>query len=109
MQRVLLIAILAGCVPTSYAYTPASGRTFPKRAEGCAFDIMSTPPQKDFDEVGMLTHYNGDVPRNLDTLKPIIAKQVCSLGGDAAIAESEGNGYIRVKVIAYPKPFTPGQ
>jgi hypothetical protein len=109
MQRVLLIALLAGCVPTSYAYTPASGRSFPKRAEGCTFDMLTTPPQKDFEEVGTLVHYNGDLPKNLDKLKSIIANQVCSVGGDAAIAVSDDKGYSKVTVIAWPKPFTPGQ
>jgi hypothetical protein len=108
MQRVLLLAMLAGCVPTSYAFTPASARTFPGRAEGCAFELMTSPPSKDYDEIGVLTHYNGDLPTNLDKVRSAVATQVCKLGGEAAIAQSNGHGYDKVTVIAYPKPFKPG-
>jgi len=109
MQRlsfVVAIALAAGCVPTSYAYTPASSRSFEKRGESCAFEIVTTPPDKNFEEVGTLAHYNGDVPKDLDGLRKAIEKQVCNLGGDAVIAISEeGKGYSKATIIHWPRPF----
>lgn len=108
MHRFLVVAALAGCVPTSYAYTPASSRSFEKRAEGCEFSVSTTPPEKEFEEIGTLSHYNGDVPQDLDKFKAAVAKQVCSLGGDGVIAiSSAGKGYDKGTIFAYPKPFKP--
>jgi hypothetical protein len=108
MHRLLVVMAVAGCVPTSYAYTPSGSRSFEKRAEGCEFEVTTTPPTKDFEEVGTLLHYNGDVPQNLDKFKAAVAKQVCSLGGDGVIAiSSVGKGYDKGTIFHYPRPFKP--
>jgi hypothetical protein len=107
MYRTLAIMLLAGCVPTSYAYTPASSRTFQAKPENCAFEVMTSEPTQEFEEVGELVHYNGDVAMNPDDLEKATAKQVCGVGGDALIAVSNGNGYVKGRVIHYVKLPTP--
>ena len=90
--RVVVLAVLAGCVPTSYAYTPTATRGFPSRAAGCTFEVSTTEPTQAYEEVGTLTHYNGDVPKSLDDFKKAVSKQVCELGGDFVIVHGDGNG-----------------
>jgi hypothetical protein len=107
---VLVVVLFAGCVPTSYAYTPASSRSFQKKADSCEFEVLTSEPTNAYEEVGELVHYNGDVAGNRDDLKKAIAKQVCGVGGDAVIAMSDGNGYNKARVIHYtqlPSPAAP--
>jgi hypothetical protein len=103
----MVVVLAAGCVPTSYSYTPASSRSFGQRAAGCTFDVVTTPPTETYEEVGVLAHYNGDVPSNLDEFKKVVAKQVCGVGGDAVIASSNGTGYDKGTIIHYPRRVTP--
>lgn len=106
MAMVVLLA--AACVPTSYAYTPASSRSFAQRDASCAFEVVTTPPAETYEEVGVLVHYNGDVPADLDDFKKVIAKQVCGVGGDVVIASSSGKGYDKGTIIHFPRRVTPG-
>ncbi len=69
--------------------------------------LTSEPQTTDFEEIGVLVHYNGDVPANPDKLKSIVGKQVCGVGGDAAVAVSDGNGYTKVRVLHFIKRLQP--
>ena len=101
MRRALLLVLLAGCVPTEYTYTPASRRVFNERPKGCDFEVLSSPPDKGFDEVGDLQHYNGDVPKNPDDFKKAVREQVCGVGGDAVYVTRGDNGAITKGVIIH--------
>ncbi len=102
MRRVLILALLAGCVPTSYTWTPASRRVFEERPKGCAFEVLTSQPERGYDEVGDLQHYNGDVPKNADDFKKVVADQVCGVGGDAVIVTRDDHGAItKGTVIRY--------
>jgi len=102
MRRVLILALLAGCVPTSYTWTPASRRVFDERPKDCAFEVLTSPPERSFDEVGDLKHYNGDVPKNADNFKKVVTEQVCGVGGDAVIVTRDDSGGItKGTVIRY--------
>lgn len=103
MTRLLVLACLAGCVPTSYAYTPASSRPPASKPENCTFDIV-TAPQEDLEEVGVLQHYNGELPKTADAFRAAIAKQVCRVGGDAVIPVIDDKGrYVKGTVIRYTR------
>jgi hypothetical protein len=86
MHRVLALVLAAGCAPTSYTYTPSVRRGPQSRPEGCAVDVMTSPPEKRFEEVGTLDFYNGTEPTTVEGFKRAVAKQVCQVGGDAVIA-----------------------
>lgn len=103
----IVVLLATACVPTSYAYTPASSRSFGQRDASCAFEVVTTPPTETYEEVGVLAHYNGDVPSNLEEFKKVIAKQVCGVGGDAVIASSTGTGYDKGTIIHFPRRVTP--
>ena len=111
MHRLWVVVLLAGCVPTSFAYTPSSSRTFAGKPDDCTFEVTTSEPTNAYEEIGTLKHYNGDVPKTLEAFKKAVTKQVCHLGGDAVITHGDGNGgYPTGTIIHYPelpKP-TPG-
>jgi hypothetical protein len=92
MHRVLLLIVLASCVPTTYTYSPTTRRPFSSRPDDCSFEIATSTPSKSFDEVGTLQHYNGAEPRTVEELRKAVAKQVCGVGGDAVIAIANDKG-----------------
>jgi hypothetical protein len=103
MHRLALLVLLAGCVPLSYAFTPASNRPINPKPEGCKFDLHTSQPQNSYEEIGELKHYNGPAPKNVDKFRSAVADQVCQGGGDAVIATANAKGeYTLGMVIATP-------
>jgi hypothetical protein len=101
-MRYTLWVLLAGCAPTTYAFTPSSNRTFDAKPGNCTVEALTTPPTRSYEELGTLDHYSGDVPKNLDAFRTAVAKQVCQLGGDAAIGIANGSGsFAKGSVIRY--------
>jgi hypothetical protein len=102
MHRVLALVLAAGCAPTSYAYTPSARREPQPKPEGCAVEVMTSPPGKPFEEVGTLDFYNGTEPTTIEDFKRVVAKQVCQVGGDAVIAiANEKRQFTKGTVIRY--------
>jgi|SRR5467141_3707706 len=101
--------LAVGCAAETQ-YTPTSVRSQPK-PENCSFDILTTRPQRIFDELGIIDFTGGLVdgtgrraglPDNAAELKDKTAQTVCGAGGDAVLAEVNGRGqYIRATVIRY--------
>lgn len=108
MHRLVLLALFCGgCVATQYSFTPSTKGEV-ARAKGCEFEIVDAPPDKSFEEVGILKHYNGDVPKTTDALRSAIKDRVCEVGGEAVIADPDASGqYMAVTVIKYSKRFVP--
>lgn len=108
MHRLVLLALFCGgCVATQYSFTPSTKGEV-ARAKGCQFEIFDAPPDKSFEEVGILKHYNGDVPSTQDGLRAAIKDRVCEVGGDAVVADKDVTGkYMQATVIKYSKRFVP--
>ncbi|MGE0550218.1 MAG: hypothetical protein AB7O24_25395 [Kofleriaceae bacterium] len=101
MHRLALLVLLASCTPTSYAFSPTMRRTPDAKPEGCTFEVVTSQPSRGYEEIGTLTLINGEV-KTLDDFKSAVAKQVCSVGGDAAIATGDAKGaYTKGSVIRY--------
>ncbi len=107
MQRLLVVAALCSCVPTSYTYSPTTKGEVPRKpgSKGCEFTIHTSAPDEDFQEVGVLKHYNGDVPTSEADFKKAIATRVCDVGGHAVIVQRTSKGYETATVIQYSKGF----
>ena len=104
MQRVLVVFALAGCVPTSYSYSPTTRGEAARTPgpNGCEFTVFKSPPEEDFEEIGVFKYYNGDVPKQDAELKKALAPRVCEVGGHAVIVSGD---YQTATVIKYPKGF----
>jgi len=100
MHRLLVaFALLTGCVSTTYSFTPSTKGEV-ARPDGCEFQIVDAPPADDFQEIGSLDHYNGDVPKTIEALRSAIKTRVCEVGGDMVIADPDMKGeYKKVTVI----------
>jgi hypothetical protein len=105
MRFIVLFALFAACVPTSYTYSPTTNR-ITARDPNCEFAILASPPDESFDELGTLKHYNGDVPTQEADFRKAIAARVCEVGGHAVIATRSSAGtYQTATVIKYSKGF----
>lgn len=104
MQRLLVVFALAGCVPTSYSYSPTTRGEAARTPgpDGCEFKVFQSPPEEDFEEIGILKHYNGDLPKQEAELRKAIAPRVCEVGGHAVIVS---RAYETVTVIKFAKGF----
>jgi hypothetical protein len=102
MKRFLALVLLAGCSPTTFAFTPASPRGISAKPHDCPVEIVTSTPERNYEEIGTLDFYNGPEPKNVDDFKKAVAKQVCQAGGDAAIAIANDKGrYTKGSVIRY--------
>jgi hypothetical protein len=102
MHRLLLFALIAGCAPTTFAWTPSTGKGEVAKPDNCKVEVMTTPPSRNYENIGTLDYYNGTEPKNLDEFKAAVAKQACQAGGDAVVANGdEGRRYKKGMVIRY--------
>jgi hypothetical protein len=107
---VVVLALCAACVPTSYSFSPSTKGEVPRKPgpDGCEFTVLHAPPAEPFEEVGIFKHYNGDVPRRESAFKKAVAARVCEVGGHAVIVTSSDQGaYETATVIKYPAGFHP--
>ncbi len=109
MSRLLALAVLAACAPTTFAFSPTVP-VIAAKPDNCPVEVMTSPPSRTFQEIGTLDFYNGDEPKTLAAFKSAVAKQVCGVGGDAVIAISDDKGrFTKGTVIAYMGPSVPAQ
>jgi len=91
-------------VPTSYTYSPSFSRGPAPKPEGCPVEVVTSPPEKRYEEVGTLDFYNGTEPVTVEAFKKVVAKQVCEVGGDAVIAIANAKGQLtKGTVIRYER------
>ena len=98
MRKLLLVALVSACTPTSYTFSPTVTR-FTARPAGCEFTILATAPDESFEEIGTMQHYNGDVPMQEAAFRTAIAARVCDVGGNAVIAQRTSEGYKTATII----------
>jgi hypothetical protein len=91
MRKLLALALLAGCSPVEFAFTP-SVKSISSKADNCAIEAMTSPPERGFVEVGTLQLYNGDAPKTLEAFKKAVHKTACEEGGDVVIGIATDKG-----------------
>jgi len=50
MRRLLAVVIASGCVPTSFTYSPSFAHGPAAKPENCAFDVVTSPPERGYEE-----------------------------------------------------------
>jgi hypothetical protein len=110
MHRLVALVLVAGCVPLSYTYTPATNKPVVAKPNGCTFEVVGSS-EKGYEEVGILALYNGSPPKSVDKFKSAVAEQVCQNGGDAVIAAPDEKGVYSkgsiIKYVSYAEPVKP--
>jgi hypothetical protein len=101
-QLLVLAALLCGCAK-SYNYTPTSSAALAAKPQDCAFEVITTIPQKPFVELGVVEFSKWYGPAdNLADFREKVAAHVCRAGGDAVLARINGLGqYLNGTVIRY--------
>jgi hypothetical protein len=90
-HRLFALVLLAGCAPATFTFTPASSAT--SLPDNCPVEVVtSMPPERNYQELGTLDFYSGTEPKTLDAFKKAVKSQVCTAGGNAAIAIDNGKG-----------------
>jgi hypothetical protein len=110
LRLIVLLALAAGCVPTSYTFSPTTKGENAREPgpTGCQYKVFLSPPQEDYQEVGTLAHYNGDVPKDEAAFRKALGARICEVGGDAVIVErGKDGGFQNATVIKYAKGFHP--
>ena len=99
----IVLVAMAGC-GGSYRYAQTTSVTAPAKPETCSFDVLSTRPDRPYDELGVLD-FSGDqmaVAKSVTSFRDRVRPHVCGAGGDAVLAEVNGVGYyVRGTVIRY--------
>ncbi|MGE5186909.1 MAG: hypothetical protein ACM31C_32885 [Acidobacteriota bacterium] len=105
MHRLLALALLAGCTPTTFAFSPTINGV-PSRPDNCPVDVLTTFPSRGYQEIGTLELYNGPEPKTLDAFKKAVTKQVCETGGDAVVGVVDDKGvFSKGTVIGYTDKY----
>ena len=92
----LFTACFAG---PSYVVTK-TGTAGPAKPANCEFQIATTKVDREYEEVAILDAKMW--AEDAATFKQTVSTQVCELGGDAVIAEVNGNGrYVRGTVLRW--------
>ena len=71
-MKSLTVLLLAGCVATTFTFSPTVTVVSPK-PENCKIEVMTSMPSRSFQEIGTLELYNGDPPKTLDAFKAAVA------------------------------------
>ncbi len=105
MSRLLALVFLAGCTPTTFAFSPTINGV-PSKPDNCAIDVLTSMPTRGYAEVGTLELYNGPEPKTIDAFKKAVHKQVCETGGDAVVATVDDKGvFSKATVVQYTNKY----
>src|SRR5258708_1449226 len=100
ISTVAAAALLAGCGIT-YRYRSTTSVAAAPKPPTCQFDVLSMPPDKPYDQIGILKA--GDpAAADPEVFADVVRAKVCEAGGDAVVAKVNGLGvYIEGSVIRY--------
>jgi hypothetical protein len=107
----LLILVGTACSPKA-SFTPSSNRTYPPKSASCPLEMLATPPQRAYDEIGVYDMELGSYAvTSAESVRDYLQPRVCQLGGDAFIVYANGEGvYVKAVAIhwkeAAPAPAT---
>lgn len=100
----MLIASLLVTACSSTTYTKTGSFTPVTLSENCDFEVYTTRPNKEFEEVGIVEFSAGDafLPSNVGKVKSMSQEYVCSSGGNALLVwEANGMGNFTKATIIY--------
>jgi len=73
----------------------------PPKPSDCTFDLLSTRPDRPYDEMGVV-EWDMAAVRSAREFVDLIREQTCRAGADAVLAEVNGGGvYVRGTVFKY--------
>jgi len=92
MKRHLLCLAFAAAGCSTYRYEQSTSITAPPKPANCSFDILTSRPDRPYDELGVLDPQRAALG-DLASFREAIGADVCRAGGDAVVAEFSSQGY----------------
>ena len=86
-----MIIILSGCAPYLEFTKTGPGHKYDSMSKDCDFKVYTTPPRKDFEEIGALEFFECSI----NDVKRLTAKEVCLNGGNGLLLGLPGTGIHR--------------
>lgn len=107
---VIALTILFSCKPAQslmgdkeIIYTKTTSAEYQSKSLDCDFDIFTSLPQKNYDEIGVINinkYYLAIA--DISTFKLKVKDEVCKNGGDAVVVTINGSGhYVQGTVLKY--------
>ena len=100
------LSLLTACGSVSTSFTKTGDIQLPALANDCPISIYTTPPKKEFDELGIVDldlfyGYTQPKAKKASDVKALVSEHVCEAGGNAILLwEANGAGhYTKVTVI----------
>jgi hypothetical protein len=109
----LTFVALAGCATAKITFTRSASEPFPAKPANCQLEILSTPPQRPYTEIGTFDIDAIDRDSAIMTaseLRERVGPRACEVGADVIIGEKGDNGYRRAIVLRWKTeagPATP--
>jgi hypothetical protein len=100
----LLAGLLGGCAGR-YHHVPLEAVVAQPKEDDCDFAVYEAPPEAPFDALGIIAP--GDIEsesldEDVEDFRDFASKAVCTSGGDALVAERDGEGrYVRGTIIKF--------
>ncbi|XDD51768.1 hypothetical protein AB3N59_08620 [Leptospira sp. WS92.C1] len=96
---IVLLAFI-GCVSYQPGFVKTAMVSFPPKQSDCEFAVITTVPQKKFEEIGVVENQSYVI--SIADFKKMCQPFVCANGGDAVVALVNGNGiYIKGTIIKF--------
>jgi len=103
MRKYLPVLFFVAAACTGHRYAQTTNVTAPSKPAACSFDVLSTRPDRPYDEIGVLdARHASNASTDAGSFRDSIREDVCRAGGDAVLAEVNGQGhYVRGIVLRY--------
>ncbi len=99
----LLALGLAACNARMYSFSPASAEALSPKAAACDFNVVSSAPTAEVQEIGTLDVITPSwVSGDNASFKEAVREEVCKAGGDIVVTEVNGRGNI-VRGVVFRK------
>jgi hypothetical protein len=85
------IIFLSGCAPYLEFTKTGPGTNYDSMSKDCDIKVYTTPPRKDFEEIGALEFFECSI----NDVKRLTAKEVCFNGGNGLLLGLPGTGIHR--------------
>ena len=88
---IALLIFLSGCAPYLQFTKTGPGTSYEALSKDCDFNIYTTPPRRDFEEIGALEFFECTI----EDVRKLTAEEVCLNGGNGLLLGLPGTGVRR--------------
>ncbi|HEY0709165.1 MAG TPA: hypothetical protein VGG33_20315 [Polyangia bacterium] len=103
-RLLVFVGAVSGCAG-KYQHVPLEAVVAQPKESDCDFVVYEAPPEAPYDALGIIAPADiesGSLDEDVEDFRDFASKSVCSSGGDALVAERDGEGrYVRGTIIKF--------